>query len=80
MENDMFEDIRALLIGARAREIRLNLQKAESDADIEEIEVEGEMHPVLTREAAMRVAVKELLSNKELIAQLLKGEQSPAAG
>ena len=72
MENDMLEDIRALFIGARAREICLNLQKAESDADIEEIEVEGEMHTVLTREAAMRVAVKELLGNKALIAQLLK--------
>lgn len=80
MENDMFEDIRALLIGARAREIRLNLQKAESDADIEEIEVEGEMHPVLTREAAMRAAVQELLGNKELIAQLLRDGQGSAGG
>ncbi|MGV8959078.1 MAG: hypothetical protein ACOH1V_01630 [Stenotrophomonas sp.] len=72
MENGLLEDIRALLIGKRARELRINLQKAESDADIEEIEIEGETHRVLTHEAGIRAAVKELQHNKTFIAELLK--------
>ena len=72
MENGLLEDIRALLIGKRARELRINLQKAESDADIEEIEIEGETHSVLTHEAGIRAAVKELQDNKKFIAELLK--------
>ncbi len=72
MENGLLEDIRALLIGKRAREVRINLQKAQSDDDIEEIEIEGEIHRVLTHEAGMRSAVRELQDNRKFIAELLK--------
>lgn len=72
MEDGLLEDIRALLLGNRAREIRINLQRADSDEDIEEVEIAGEVHRVLTREAAFRSAVRELEANKALIADLLK--------
>ncbi|MEG1680254.1 MAG: hypothetical protein RR326_09165 [Stenotrophomonas sp.] len=71
METQLLEDIRALLISKRAREIRINLQRAESDADIEEIDIEGELVSVLTLEAAMRAAVKEFKRNKQLINAIL---------
>ena len=71
METQLLEDIRALLISKRAREIRINLQRAESDADIEEIDIEGELVSVLTLEAAMRAAVKEFKRNKQLINTIL---------
>ncbi|WP_152984584.1 hypothetical protein [Stenotrophomonas terrae] len=71
MDNQLLEDIRALLISKRAREIRINLQRAESDADIEEIDIEGELVSVLTLEAAMRAAVKEFKRNKQLISTIL---------
>ncbi|AMJ55644.1 hypothetical protein AXG53_02600 [Stenotrophomonas sp. KCTC 12332] len=71
MDTQLLEDIRALLISKRAREIRINLQRAESDADIEEIDIEGELVSVLTLEAAMRAAVKEFKRNKQLISTIL---------
>jgi len=72
MDTQLLEDIRALLISKRAREIRINLQRAESDADIEEIDIEGELVSVLTLEAAMRAAVKEFKRNKQLINVILE--------
>ncbi len=72
MDTQLLEDIRALLISKRAREIRINLQRAESDADIEEIDIEGELVSVLTLEAAMRAAVKEFKRNKQLINAILE--------
>ncbi len=72
MDTGLLEDIRALLIGRRATQIRINLSRAESEADIEEMEFDGEMHRVLTRAAALRSTVRELESDKALIAELLR--------
>lgn len=72
MEAGLLEDIRALLIGRRATQIRINLSRAESEADIEEVEVDGELHRVLTRAAALRSTVQELVSDKALIAEFFQ--------
>lgn len=71
MEIELLEDIRTLLIRNRVGEIRLNIERAESEADIEEVHLNGESHKVLTRPAAFRIAVSELKQDKAFIRSLV---------
>lgn len=73
MDEALLDDIRTLQLGKRAREIRMALHWAESEEDIEEVELNGEMHRVLTKRAAFRGAIEEMKANRALIAELLKG-------
>jgi len=67
MEEECLLDIRALMLSARAREIRDNVQVASSRADIEVITIQGEEREVLTFEAALRYAITELRNAQALI-------------
>ncbi|HBS54577.1 MAG TPA: hypothetical protein DEA38_02455 [Stenotrophomonas sp.] len=67
MEEECLLDIRALMLSARAREIRDNVQIAKTRADIEVVTIHGVEQEVLTFEAALRYAIKELGEAQQLI-------------
>ena len=73
MEKQLLEDIQVLLLSSRARELRINTARAESDAELEVIDVDGEQHTVLTKKAGLRLALKELKEAKALIGELSQG-------
>ncbi|MCU1030231.1 hypothetical protein JAK53_13195 [Stenotrophomonas maltophilia] len=69
MEEDYLRDLRALMLSARAREIRDNTQIATNPNDLEVIMFAGEERQVLTFEAALRYAITELRDAQALIEQ-----------
>lgn len=67
MEEDYLRDIRALMLSARAREIRGNVDIATSPRDLQLAMILGEERQVLTFAAAMRHVISELEDAKKLI-------------
>jgi hypothetical protein len=69
MKEELLENIQALLLSQRARDIRLNTARATFPEDVEEVLINGESVAVLTMPAALRSALEEMLEVKRLIAE-----------